>query len=153
MSILTMLASKTIDSLLGSDSKDSHPAAVQYNTQWNKQMAQSLEETKALTVANTLKSRASGAKQLGMSESRNVAPYRPQQASQRGLQIIRNASQKAVADPVFTQLIQKQGDRMGVPNSVATMLALNTDTAISQAEAGTRQKRTSGFISQPTLGT
>ena len=48
-----MLASKAVDSLLGSDSKDSHPAAVKYNTEWNKQMAQSLEETKAQTVANT----------------------------------------------------------------------------------------------------
>ncbi len=152
MSILTMLASKAVDSLLGSDSKDSHPAAVKYNTEWNKQMAQSLEETKALTVANTLKSRASGAKQLGMSESRNVAPYRQQQASQRGLQIIRNVSQKAVSDPVFAQLIQKQGDRMGVPNTVATTLALNTDSAMTEAEAGIRQTRTSGFISQPTLG-
>ena len=143
MSILTMLASKAVDSLLGSDSKDSHPAAVKYNTEWNKQMAQSLEETKALTVANTLKSRASGAKQLGMSESRDVAPYRQQHASQRGLQIIRHFSQKAVSDP---------GDRMGVPNTVATTLALNTDSAMTEAEAGIRQTRTSGFISQPTLG-
>ena len=41
---------------------------------------------------------------------------------------------------------------MGVPNTVATTLALNTDSAMTEAEAGIRQTRTSGFISQPTLG-